>query len=251
MDGPQDALMTIPAPPRIALVGDRSSSVLAHARIPGLIRALATGTDELIEPYWLHTTTITCPADLTGFDGIWVVPGSPYASGDGALTAIATARTERIPMLGTCGGFQYLLLEFARAECGLDQVAHGETDPQAEELLLVPLECKLFGEEDTVVVEAGTTAARAMGPGPSTERYFCRFGLNRPYEERLVRQGLVISGRSLAGEARIAELGDHPFYVGALFQPELASDLTWVHPLISGFAAAVRTHAGLVASGTA
>jgi CTP synthase (UTP-ammonia lyase) len=243
--------MTVPAPPRIALVGDRSSSVLAHARIPGLIRALATATDELIEPYWLHTTTITSSQDLVGFDGIWVVPGSPYASSEGALTAIAAARNERIPLLGTCGGFQYLLLEFARSVCGLGRVAHGETDPQAEELLLVPLECKLFGEEDTVMVADGTAAARGMGSGPSTERYFCRFGLNRSYEERLIRQGLVISGRSLAGEARIAELADHPFYVGALFQPELASDLTWVHPLISSFAAAVRSHAALVASGPA
>src|SRR5689334_11296612 len=111
--------MTIPAPPRIALIGDRSPSVLAHARIPGLMRALATGSDEPIEPYWLHTTTITSPEDLAGFDGIWVVPGSPYANTDGVLTAIRTARTERIPLLGTCGGFQYLLLEFARSVSGL------------------------------------------------------------------------------------------------------------------------------------
>jgi CTP synthase (UTP-ammonia lyase) len=244
-------VMTLPAPPRIALVGDRSSSVLAHARIPGLIRVLATGSDELIEPYWLHTTTITSPADLAGFDGIWVVPGSPYANTDGVLAAIQTARTERIPLLGTCGGFQYLLLEFARSVCGFGAVEHGEIDPDAEDLLLVPLECKLFGEEDTVIVAEGTTAARAMGPGPSTERYFCRFGLNVAYEKPLREHGLVISGRSLDGGARIAELPNHPYYLGALFQPELASDLTWVHPLIAAFAVAVRAQAALVAAGRA
>jgi CTP synthase (UTP-ammonia lyase) len=241
--------MTIPAPPRIALVGDRSSSVLAHARIPGLIRALATGSDEQIEPYWLHTTTITSPADLAGFDGIWVVPGSPYANTDGVLTAIRTARTEGIPLLGTCGGFQYLLLEFARSVGGFHTVEHGENEPEAADLLLVPLECKLFGEEDTVIVSEGTTAARAMGPGPSTERYFCRFGLNAAYEDRLQQLGLVISGRSADGGARMAELPDHPYYLGALFQPELASDMTWVHPLITAFAAAVRVQSALVAAG--
>jgi CTP synthase (UTP-ammonia lyase) len=241
--------MTIPAPPRIALVGDRSASVLAHARIPSLIRALATGSDELIEPYWLHTSTITSPADLAGFDGIWVVPGSPYANTEGVLVAIRTARVERIPLLGTCGGFQYLLLEFARSLCGLSTVDHGETHPDGADLLLVPLECKLFGEEETVVVAEGTTAARAMGPGPSTERYFCRFGLNAAYEDLLQDRGLVISGRSTNGDARIAELPGHPYYVGALFQPELASDLTWVHPLISAFAAAVRAQSALVGSG--
>ncbi len=237
--------MTTSSPPRLALVGDRSASVEAHARIPGIIRALATGTDELIEVYWMHSTTITSPADVAGFDGVWVVPGSPYANTVGVLAAIASARTLGIPLLGTCGGFQHLLLEFARSVCGMTTVEHAETHADAEELLLVPLECKLFGEEATVVVADGTTAARAMGPGASTERYFCRFGLNAIYEEALCAQGLVISGRDVTGEARIVELSDHPFYLGTLFQPELSSDSTWVHPLIGSFATAVRARAVL------
>jgi len=239
--------MTTAHPPRIALVGDRSASVEAHARIPGLIRALATGTDELIEVYWMHSTTITAAADVAGFDGVWVVPGSPYANTDGVIAGIASARTLGIPLLGTCGGFQHLLLEFARSVCGMTNVEHAETHADADELLLVPLECKLFGEEATVLVADGTTAARAMGPGPSPERYFCRFGLNATYEEALCDQGLVISGRDVAGEARIVELADHPYFLGTLFQPELSSDATWVHPLIVSFAAAVRARAALSA----
>ena len=84
--------MTTSPPPRLALVGDRSASVEAHARIPGLIRALATGTYELIEVYWMHSTTIASPADVAGFDGVWVVPGSPYANTDGVLAAITFHR---------------------------------------------------------------------------------------------------------------------------------------------------------------
>jgi CTP synthase (UTP-ammonia lyase) len=237
--------MTTAHPPRIALVGDRSASVEAHARIPGLIGSLASGTDELIEVYWMHSTTITSAADVAGFDGVWVVPGSPYASTDGVLAAIGCARTLGIPLLGTCGGSQHLLLEFARSVCGLTTVEHAETHSDADELLLVPLECKLFGEEAAVEVADGTTAARAMGAGASTERYFCRFGLNAAYEKTLCDQGLVISGRDLDGDARIVELGEHPFCLGTLFQPELSSDATWVHPLIVSFAAAVRARAAL------
>jgi len=96
-----------------------------------------------------------------------------------------------------------------------------------------------------VTIAEGTTAARVMGAGPTTERYFCRFGLNADYEAVLVAHGLVISGREETGDARVAELPDHPFFVGSLFQPELSSDATWVHPLIGGFAAAVRAHAAL------
>jgi CTP synthase (UTP-ammonia lyase) len=39
------------------------------------------------------------------------------------------------------------------------------------------------------------------------------------------------------------ELPDHPFYLGSLFQPELSSDRTWVHPLIRAVAAAAVRHA--------
>ena len=206
------------------------------------MRALAAG-DDPIELYWLPTAAIAGPGDVEGFDGIWIVPGSPYANPDGVLAAIEAARTRRIPLLGTCGGFQHLLLEFARNVCGLAGVEHAELHPDASALLLVPLRCKLFGEEATVTIEPGTTAGAAMGAGPTTERYFCRYGLNAEYRSVLEDHGLVISGRDDLGDARVVELPGHPFFVGSLFQPELASDATWAHPLIAAFAAAVRVHA--------
>jgi CTP synthase (UTP-ammonia lyase) len=243
----QDAAMAIstPPPPRLALVGDRSSTVQAHAKIPVLVQALATGAEEPIELYWLHSNDISGPDDVDGFDGIWVVPGSPYDNVEGVITAIEAARIGGIPLLGTCGGFQHLLLEFARNVCGLAAIEHAEQHPEASELLLVPLECKLFGEEATVTIVEGTMAAAVMGAGPTTERYFCRFGLNPDYVDVLVAHGLVISGRDGFGDARVAELPGHPFYIGSLFQPELSSDGTWVHPLIAAFAAAVRRRAAL------
>jgi CTP synthase (UTP-ammonia lyase) len=57
----------------------------------------------------------------------------------------------------------------------------------------------------------------------------------------------VVSGRDERGDVRVAELPGHPFCLGSLFQPELSSDPTWVHPLIVGFAAAVRSHAAVMA----
>ncbi len=246
MEEAHDRGMThISRPPRIALVGDRSSSVEAHNRIPHLLAALVADGAEPIEPYWLASTDIDSGRDVSGFDGIWVVPGSPYRNPAGVLAAIETARSTELPLLGTCGGFQYLLLEFAHNVCGLTTLAHGESEPDAPDLLLEPLACSLFGEEATVIIEPGTTAARTMGAGPTTERYFCRFGVNAAYEDPLVRQGLVFAGRDLDGQVRVAEITEHPFFVGALFQPELSSDATLVHPLIVGFAAAVQQRAQL------
>lgn len=236
-----------PPPPRLALVGDRSPSVRAHQRIPALVDALTTVIGPAIELYWLHSSAISEPADVAGFDGIWVVPGSPYRSTDGVLAAIQAARTGKIPFLGTCGGFQYLLLEFARNVCGLTAAGNREEDPNVAEALIVPMECSLLGEESAVLIEPGTVAAAVMGPGPTTERYFCRYGLNAAYTDTLQHHGLVFSGRDTRGEVRMAELPDHPFCVASLFQPELSSDPTWVHPLIASFAAAVRSRAAVLA----
>jgi CTP synthase (UTP-ammonia lyase) len=234
-------------PPRVALVGDRSGSVQAHAKIPVIIDAMAGPAGPAIEVYWLRSTAIGGPGDVAGFDGVWVIPGSPYQNTDGALAAIRAARTGRIPLLGTCGGFQHLLLEFARDVCGLTAAENTEQNPDAAEPLLVPLECSLLGEESGVVIMPGTVAADAMGPGPTTERYFCRYGLNADYLEILENHGLVFSGRDASGDVRVAELPDHPFFVASLFQPELSSDPTWVHPLITAFASAVRSHAAALA----
>jgi CTP synthase (UTP-ammonia lyase) len=233
--------------PRLALVGDRSSSVQAHQRIPGLVEATTTSDGPAIEVYWLHSTDIATPDDVAGFDGVWVIPGSPYENTDGVLAAIKAARTGGIPFLGTCGGFQHLLLEFAHDVCGLTAVDNAERDPGAAELLIVPLECSLLGEEATVLIEPGTAAAAVMGAGPATERYFCRYGLNPDYLDILQRHGLVFSGRDNSGEVRVAELPGHPFCLASLFQPELSSDRTWVHPLIVAFTAAVRSHAAILA----
>jgi CTP synthase (UTP-ammonia lyase) len=232
----------VPLPPRLALVGDRSRDVQAHARIPAIIDFVNASSGDPIELYWLHSTAVTHPGDVAGFDGVWVVPGSPYENMAGVLNAVRGARSYQIPFLGTCGGFQHLLLEFARHVCGLAAVTHAEIDANADELLITPLDCSLLGEEATVVVGAGTLAAQAMGAGRVTERYFCRYGLNLEYLQVLIANGLVFSGRDEQGDPRIAELPGHPFFAGTLFQPELSSGPGWAHPLIVAFAAAVREH---------
>jgi CTP synthase (UTP-ammonia lyase) len=233
--------------PRIALVGDRSANVRAHARIPGLIDALVTRESIALDPYWVATPD-AAGCELDQFDAIWVAPGSPYADADGAVAAVRTARERGIPFLGTCGGFQYALLEFARDVCGLATVENAEVTPDAAEHLIVPLECSLRGHEEAVMVVPGTLAAHISGPGRRTERYHCSFGLNPAYLETLTRHGLVFSGFDDTGQVRIAELPGHPFFLGTLFQPELHGDGTHPHPVIRAFAVAAAAHATAAAA---
>src|ERR1700733_8020054 len=171
---------------RIALVGARSENGRAHARIPALIDALLRRDGIALDAYWIATPDVTA-CDLGRFDAVWLVPGSPYDNPDGAVAAVRTARERGIPFLGTCGGFQYALLEFARDVCGLATVENAEVTPDAAEHLIVPLECSLRGHEEAVMVVPGTLAAHISGPGRRTERYHCSFGLNPAYLETLTR----------------------------------------------------------------
>ena len=235
---------------RIALVGDRSDNVRAHARIPALVDALLRRDGIALDPYWIATPDVAA-CDLGRFDAIWLVPGSPYDSADGAMAAARTARERRIPFLGTCGGFQHALLEFARNVCGLSGVENAEVAPAAAEHLIVALECSLKGHEEAVMIVPGTLAAKISGPGRRTERYHCDYGLDPAYLERLTAAGLSFSGFDDNGQVRIVELPGHPFFVGTLFQPELHGDGTQPHPIIVALAAAATAHATAAADAAA
>ncbi|WP_344577745.1 CTP synthase C-terminal region-related (seleno)protein [Nonomuraea roseoviolacea] len=228
---------------RIAVVGDRSPGVRAHTRVPLLLEALRERDGVALDAYWIPTTDAR---DLDAFDGIWVVPGSPYLSESGAVEAARTAREHGIPFLGTCGGFQHMLLEYARNVCGLD-VAHAENTPEAgdgADFLLMPLRCSLAGHEAMVRLAPGSLIEQIMGTPVTVESYNCSYGLNERYERVLTEHGLVFSGHAGDdGTVRVAELPGHPFFLGTLFQPELAGDGSRPHPVLSAFAAAVAARA--------
>lgn len=235
---------------RIALVGDRSPNVLAHTRIPLLLDALATRDRLVLDAYWIPTEDAEHAEAVRGFDAVWVVPGSPYRSEAGALTAIRTAREGGIPFLGTCGGFQHALLEYARDVCGLTQVAHAEVDPDAEDLLIEPLACSLVGHEATVTIEPGSLAQSVLGAEKTVERYFCSYGPSR-HLDTLRAHGLRFSGHDEDGHVRIAELPGHPFFLATLFQPEQYGDGSRPHPIVRALARAAVAHASVARQGQA
>jgi CTP synthase (UTP-ammonia lyase) len=228
--------------PRLALVGDRSPAVVSHTRIPLLLDALARRDRILLDAYWIGTEDVAA-TDLTGFDAIWIIPGSPYRSEAGAVAAARTARERGIPFLGTCGGFQHAVLEFARDVCGLSHVAHAENEPDAADALITPLSCSLVGHEGAITITPGSLAERIFGVERTMERYHCSYGTNPAYLDTLTAHGLRFTGHDDDGDVRVMELPGHPFFFATLFQPELAGDGTRPHAVIHAFAAAAVKHA--------
>ncbi|MER6067769.1 hypothetical protein ABT187_02700 [Streptomyces sp. NPDC001817] len=226
----------------VALVGDRSPHVVSHARVPLLLEALAERDRLVLDAYWIPSEDAGAEGAVRGFDAVWVLPGSPYRSEAGVLAAVRTAREEGIPFLGTCGGFQHALLEFARNVCGLAGVAHAENDPDAADPLIEPLACSLVGHEAAVSIEPGSLAESVIGSRRTVERYFCAYGPSR-HLDTLRAHGLRFSGHDEDGRVRVAELPGHPFFLASLFQPELSGDGSRPHPMVRALARAAVAHA--------
>jgi CTP synthase (UTP-ammonia lyase) len=229
---------------RIALVGDRDDSVPAHRAIPLALRLAARDLATSVEPTWLPTETIDeqrFAADA--YDAVWCVPASPYRGTAGALRAIRSARELGVPFLGTCGGFQHAVLEYARNLLGLAGAAHAELEPDAELLVVTPLECALVEARGAVRFAAGSRLARAYGAEGTVAEYHCRYGLAPGVRERLEANGLRVTATDDAHDARAVELDAHPFYVATLFQPERTALRGETPPLARALVEAAAHHA--------
>lgn len=222
--------MGIPA--RIGIIGDFNAGNPTHIATGDGIQHAAEVLGVSFEAVWLPTDQ---PGKLEGFQGLLCSPGSPYRSLDGALTAIRYARENSIPFIGTCGGFQHLVIEYARNVMGFTAAAHAESDPNASCLFVTPLSCSLVGKTMEVVMKPGSKAAQACQSTRSMEAFYCNFGLNPEYQEQLETHGLEITGKDQNDEARIVELAGHPFFLGTLFVPQARSVKGNPHPLILEF----------------
>ena len=166
----------------VGIIGDFNPANSTHLFTDNAIQHAAQILDKSIETVWLPTDK---PVQYNDFQGLFGSPGSPYRSFAGALSGICYAREHKIPFIGTCGGFQHLLIEYARNVMGMKDAAHAESDPYASCLFVTPLICSLVGKRMDVMLKPGSKAAFACRAIRSTESYYCNFGLNPAYQERL------------------------------------------------------------------
>lgn len=224
---------------RIALVGDENEAHASHREI-NAVRAML-GRDVSTE--WLATDGPDV-ADLSGFDGIWLVPGSPYANDDAAYAAVTWARERDVPYLGTCGGLQYAVVEYFRNVLGVPDASHAESDGEGEGNVVGALACSLQGEERLVRPIAGTRFSALVGDEPFLGMHYCGYGPAPGVAERLAAAGMVIEATAEDAGAEVLELPTNRFYMLSLFQPQVGALAGKpVHPLLREFVACAREHA--------
>jgi CTP synthase len=106
------------------------------------------------------------------------------------------------------------------ASCPIDNPLSGGTRLQGElKISLIPntLAYKIYGKQDI------------------SESFNCNYEFNPDYRDKLESFGLVVSGLSDNGRARIIELTDKRFFVATGFLPQLNSKPEKPHPLFISY----------------
>jgi len=123
---------------RIGILGDCNPEFRSHHATNDALQHAASKLNLKVESQWLPTPSLAEPGavkTLESFDGLWASPGSPYKSMDGMLKGIEFARTRDWPFLGTCGGFQYAVIECARNVLGMKDADTAENNSGSKNVL--------------------------------------------------------------------------------------------------------------------
>lgn len=228
---------------RIALVGDRQPLHPSHRELEAARGML--GAD--VRADWVATDSSQM-ADLSSFDGIWLIPGSPYADDAAALDAVRWARTTDVPFLGTCGGLQYSVLEYVRNVLGRPEATHAESDGPRSSNVVTPLACRLDGEQRLVRPIPGTRFAALVGTAPFLGMHYCSYAPSAQAIADVTAAGMQVQAEAEDAGAEVLALPDQRFYMLSLFQPHVGSLAGRpLHPLIGEFVRCARAHAAAAA----
>lgn len=222
---------------KIGVIGDFDEKKSSHKATNEALQHSADYLGIDIDIQWLPTEWLEKDTEdsISHFDGFWCAPGSPYRSMKGAINAIRFAREKDYPFMGTCGGFQHAVIEYAQNKLGLREAQHEEYSPGASNLVITALSCSLLGVKGKIFINKNSKSFAIYNKTESEECYTCSFGLNPEYQKLLDEAGFKIVGTDEQKEARILELTSNQFFIATLFQPQLSSSRTNPHKLILAY----------------
>jgi CTP synthase (UTP-ammonia lyase) len=235
----------------IGILGDYDLNKISHPATNDAIYYASKTLSIEANITWVPTLSLLTEMGqekLAKFDCLWASSGSPYQSMDGMIKGIKIARELDRPFIGTWGGFQHTLLEYARNVAGLKDADHMEENPNTPTPLLILSACPVDNRPQgaprlwgglKINIYPGTLAFSIYHISKIEETFTCNYELNSNYRKQLEAAGLRVSGVSQDGGARIIELPDHRFFLATGFVPQLSSKETNPHPLIVAYLKAV------------
>jgi CTP synthase (UTP-ammonia lyase) len=235
---------------RIGILGDFNADFRSHHATTDSLQHAAHKLNMEVESEWVATSSLTADTaekKLESFDGLWGAPGSPFKSLEGMLRGIEFARRRDWPYLGTCAGFQYAFIEFARNVLHIEDADSAENNSGSKNIIIYPVACAVPNRKGSVPKLSGVVPEIRLRPGSYlqsfygkeqdtvTEEFFCNFEINPDFEWAAMEAGFPVVARGAQGEIRAIESPTHRFYLATLFQPQLSSTGKKPHPIILAF----------------
>ena len=233
---------------RIAIIGKYIKLQDAYLSVVEALGHAGGAHGLKVELDWVDSETLTdgetVRRRLEGIDGVLVLPGFGHRGTEGKIEAARYARESGTPYLGLCLGLQIGVIEFARNVAGLEMANSTEFEAETPHPVIDIMADQVGVEMGGTMrlgrypcqVSPGTLAAEVYDTDLVNERHRHRYEVNNAYRETLSEAGMVFSGTSPDGRlVEIAELEDHPFFVGSQFHPEFKSRPLRPAPLFDGF----------------
>src|SRR5581483_8821784 len=157
------------------ILGDFNIEFRSHHATNDSLQHAASKLELKVESDWIPTPTLIEPGAnkiLDSFDGLWASPGSPYKSFDGMLKGIEVARRRDWPFLGTCGGFQYAFIEFARNVLHIADAESAENNSRSKNIIIYPVACVVPDRKGEAPNLSGAVPEIRLRPGSYLQTFY-------------------------------------------------------------------------------
>ncbi len=197
---------------------------------------------------WVHSEKINSrniSKRLLNCNGVVVAPGFGDRGISGKIIAVKHVRENNIPFLGICLGMQVAVIEFFRNACGYKSAHSTEMNPKTKYPIidLMKGQANIVDKGGTMRlgsydchIQKGSHCHNAYQNFVIRERHRHRYELNNIYREKLIQNGMILSGLNKELDlVEIVEIKNHPWFVGVQFHPEYQSSFIKPHPLFTAF----------------
>ncbi|MFW0777290.1 MAG: CTP synthase [Rickettsiales bacterium] len=246
----------------IALVGKYMGMGDAYKSLTEALDHAGIANQVKVNVHWVDASGFDkkdAKKHLADMDAVLVPGGFGERGVNGKMSAIQYARENNKPYLGICFGMQLACVEYARNVLGMKEATSTEFGAYEDKDGKGPVVGLMTEwQRDGGVVEKrkkdsdlggtmrlgaydcdiakGSLAYEIYGAESISERHRHRYEVNSGYAQEFEKSGLVFSGMSPKGNLpEIAEIKDHPWFVGVQFHPELKSRPFDPHPLFASF----------------
>jgi CTP synthase len=220
----------------IALVGKYTHLMDSYVSHVEALNHAGAKAEAKIDILWVESEDLESRGslDILGkADGILVPGGFGDRGTEGKISAIRFARENGVPFLGICLGFQLATVEFSRHVLGMSKANSSEFDndtpypvvdllPEQKEVVDKGASMRLGAHE--IRITESSTAEELYGKTKIEERHRHRYEINPEFIDKIEKEGLEYTGRSLDDRRmEIAESTNHPYFVASQFHPEFKS----------------------------